>query len=498
MRCMALLLAMPLAVAAQAVPVEDSLRGPEPLREFRGVWVATVNNLDWPSRPNLPVAAQQAELLAILDRAASLRMNAIVFQVRSEFDALYQSSYEPWSRYLTDRQGRPPTPLWDPLAFAVEEAHRRGIELHAWINPYRAAFWRDSLVAANHVTVQRPELVRSYGQYLWLDPGIPESRALTMRAIVDIVRRYDVDGIHIDDYFYPYPEERRGQKIPFPDAPTYDAYRREGGSLELSDWRRGNVDDMVRELYATVKAEKPWVKVGISPFGISRPGTPATTTAGIDQYEALYADVRKWLNEGWLDYVAPQLYWPPRPADQAFDVLLQWWVDENLQGREVWPGLALYKLNVVGAKHMSADDIVEEIELTRAQPGARGHVMFSARALMNNAGRIADRLAVLYAEPALVPRMSWLDSLPPEQPEARIALDSLGTTVLRFQPGGAKSVTSWLVQSRVGGVWHTTILPGPERTYILDSGESLADVINVAAVDRVGNIGPAVLLRRTP
>ena len=182
MRSIALLLAMPLALAAQTASVDDSLRGPEPLREFRGVWVATVNNLDWPSRPNLPVPAQQAELIAILDRAASLRMNAIVFQVRPEFDALYQSPYEPWSRYLTGRQGRPPTPLWDPLAFAVEEAHRRGIELHAWINPYRAAFWRDSLVAANHVTVQRPELVRPYSQYLWMDPGLPESRALTSQA----------------------------------------------------------------------------------------------------------------------------------------------------------------------------------------------------------------------------------------------------------------------------------------------------------------------------
>jgi uncharacterized lipoprotein YddW (UPF0748 family) len=498
MRCITLLLALPLAVAAQTAPVEDSLRAPEPLREFRGVWVATVNNLDWPSRPDLPVSAQQAELVAILDRMASLKMNAIVFQVRPEFDAMYQSSYEPWSRYLTGRQGRPPSPLWDPLAFAIDEAHRRGIELHAWINPYRAAFWRDSLSAANHVTVQRPELVRPYSQFLWMDPGLPESRALVMRVIVDIVRRYDVDGIHIDDYFYPYPEERRGQKIPFPDAPTFDAYRRSGGPLDLSEWRRGNVDDMVRELYATVKAEKPWVKVGISPFGIWRPGVPVTTTAGIDQYEELYADVRKWLNEGWLDYVAPQLYWPAQPADQAFAVLLRWWVEENLKSREVWPGLALYKLPVVGPKHMSADDIVEEIALTRAQPGANGHVMFNARVLMNNVGHIADRLAAVYAEPALVPRMSWLDSLPPERPEARIALDSLGTTVLRFQPGGAKSVMSWLVRSRVGGVWHTAILPGPERTFILNSGELPADVVSVAAVDRVGNVGPAALVRRTP
>jgi uncharacterized lipoprotein YddW (UPF0748 family) len=498
MRCTALLMSLPVVVAAQLAPVADSIRAPEPMREFRGVWVATVNNLDWPSRPNLPVETQQAELLAILDRVASLRMNAIVLQVRPEFDALYQSAFEPWSRYLTGRQGRAPSPIWDPLAFAVDEAHRRGIEVHAWLNPYRAAFWRDSITAANHVTVERPDLVRVYSQYLWMDPGVPESRALTMRVITDIVQRYDIDGIHIDDYFYPYPEMRRGVKIPFPDDATFDAYRRAGGTLDLAHWRRSNVDEMVRELYATVKVVKPWVKVGISPFGIWRPGVPATTTAGLDQYDELFADVKKWLNEGWLDYVAPQLYWPPQPAEQAFDVLLRWWVSESTQGREVWPGLALYKLPVVGPKHMTAEQIAQEIGLTRAQPGANGHVMFNTRVLMNNVDRIADRLAPLYAQPALTPRMAWLDSIPPERPDAAIAIDSLGTTVVRFLPAGNTSVASWVIQSRADGKWYTAILPGAERTYILSGAETAADAISVAPVDRAGNIGPAVILRRTP
>jgi uncharacterized lipoprotein YddW (UPF0748 family) len=498
MRRLVLLMSLPLVAAAQTSSVEDSLRAPEPLREFRGVWIATVNNLDWPSRSNLSVAAQQAELLAILDRLAELRMNAIVFQVRPEFDALYQSAFEPWSRYLTGRQGRAPSPIWDPLAFAVEEAHRRNIEVHAWLNPYRAAFWRDSVTAVNHVTVERPDLVRVYSQYLWMDPGMPESRALTMRVITDIVQRYDIDGVHIDDYFYPYPEMRRGEKILFPDASTFDAYRRAGGTLDLNHWRRSNVDEMVRELYTTVKAVKPWVKVGISPFGIWRPGVPATTTAGIDQYDELFADVKKWLNEGWLDYVAPQLYWPPQPAEQAFDVLLRWWVSESTKGREVWPGLALYKLPVRGPKHMTAEHIAQEIELTRQQPGARGHVMFNTRVLMNNVDRVADWLRPLYAQPALTPRMAWLDSIPPARPEAVIAIDSLGTTVVRFVAGDNKYVTSWVVQSRVRGVWYTAILPGTERTHILSGVETAADAISVAAVDRVGNIGPAAILRRTP
>jgi len=492
----ALLLALPTVLSAQAV--DDSIRAPAPLREFRGVWVATVNNMDWPSRPGLSTEKQQAELIAILDRAASLRMNAIVFQVRPEFDAMYQSGYEPWSRYLTGRQGRAPTPLWDPLAFAVEEAHHRGLELHAWINPYRAAFWRDSTVAVNHVANQFPNLIRPYGQYLWLDPGLPESREFTLRAVVDIVRRYDVDGIHMDDYFYPYPEERRGQRIEFPDAATYDTYRRAGGPLDRSDWRRNNNDEMVRELYAAVKAEKPWVKFGISPFGVWRPGFPATTTAGLDQHEELFADVRKWLNEGWLDYVAPQLYWPVQPADQSFPVLLKWWIDENLKGREIWPGLALYKIPVVGVKHMSAAEIVQEIELTRAQAGARGHVLFNANVLMKNMDRIGDRLAQTYSEPALIPAMPWLDSIAPGKPEASMALDSLETKVVRFQPSDSKILAAWLVQARVDGAWRSAVLPASERVFILSGPDARADAISVSAVDRVGNLSPAAIVRRTP
>ncbi len=499
MRTVALLLTLPLAAAAQAVSAgEDLAHAPAPLREFRGVWVATVNNMDWPSRQNLSTADQQRELIGILDRAAALRMNAIVFQVRPEADALYQSDYEPWSRYLTGRQGRAPSPLWDPLAFAVEEAHRRGLELHAWINPYRAAFWRDSLVASSHVSQLRRDLVRTYSQFLWLDPGLPDSRTLVMRSVLDIVGRYDIDGIHVDDYFYPYPELRGGRKIDFPDSATYAAYRRAGGDLDRADWRRNNNDQLVRDLYSAVKKDKPWVKVGISPFGIWRPGFPASTTAGLDQHEELYADVRKWINEGWLDYIAPQLYWPVQPPDQSYPVLLRWWVEENQKGRQVWPGLALYKLPITGPKKMSADDIIEEIRLTREQPGATGHLLFNASVLMSNVERIADRLAQTYAEPALVPAMPWLDSLKPEPPTVTIAIDSLDVTVLRFEPGGSKPLASWLVQSRVGGTWLTTILPGPERTHILNGEEAKADAISVVVVDRVGNTSPAVILRRVP
>lgn len=484
-----------LALALQALAAFDTVQPPPVKREFRAMWVATVNNIDWPSRPNLSTAEQQQELLAIIDRAASLRMNGIVFQVRPEADALYASPYEPWSRYLTGRQGRAPDPMWDPLEFAVAEAHKRGIELHAWFNPYRVAFHKDSSASASHISRHSPSLVVPYGQFLWMDPALPEVRRLMIRTVVDVVRRYDIDGVHIDDYFYPYPEVSRGRRIEFPDERSYAAYRRNGGSLDRSDWRRENVNVLVKEFYDAVKAEKAWVKVGISPFGIWRPGYPATTTAGIDQYEELYADIRKWLNEGSLDYVAPQLYWPVQPPEQSYPVLLQWWVEENLKGRHVWPGLALYKLLVSGPKHMGAQDIIQEIQITRETRGATGHILFNAKVLMDNVDGIADRLVYTYAEPALVPASPWLGGAPNSAPSASVARDSVtGDAVLQFTPQGEERVWQWVIQTRANGTWRTTLLPGTERMRILKD-ESAADVVVLTAVNRTGTLSAPAVVR---
>jgi uncharacterized lipoprotein YddW (UPF0748 family) len=422
-------------------------------------------------------------------------MNAIVFQVRPEADALYASPYEPWSRYLTGRQGRKPSPMWDPLAFAVAESHKRGLELHAWFNPYRAAFSRDSANDRTHVSRKRPDLVVPYARFLWMNPGLSEVRRRALRAILDVVRRYDVDGVHIDDYFYPYPETNAGQTIAFPDERTYAAYRRSGGQLGKSDWRRRNVNLFVRELYAAVKAEKKWVKVGISPFGIYRPGLPPNTTAGLDQYEELSSDVLKWLHEGSLDYIAPQLYWPVQPPEQSYPVLLRWWVEENIKGRHVWPGLALYKLAVSGPRKMRPEDIIQEILITRDIRGATGHVLFNTKVLMNNVEWIADRLAPVYAEPALVPPSPWLDNAPPDKPTARIVRDTTGEDVVHFAPGDKQRVAWWVVQSRVADSWRTTILPGANRTHILKE-DANADVVSVAAVDRNGNASERVMLPR--
>jgi uncharacterized lipoprotein YddW (UPF0748 family) len=496
MRFTAALFALGVAGVGQAQVVPDSLRPPPVMREFRAVWVATVRNMDWPSSPDLSPEEQRQELIAILDRAAALRLNAIVLQVRPEADALYRSQLEPWSRYLTGQQGKAPSPMWDPLEFAVEEAHKRGLELHAWFNPYRAAFRRTEPMASTHVSRRRPSLVMPYGQYLWMDPGSAEVRRMMIRTVLDVVRRYDIDGVHIDDYFYPYPETQNGRRLEFPDDRSYAAYRRGGGRLSRSDWRRRNVDVLIRELYAAVKGQKMWVKVGISPFGIWRPGNPPSIQAGIDTYDELYADSRKWLRDGSLDYLAPQLYWPVRPAEQSYPVLLQWWVDENVKGRHIWPGLPLYKLPLTGARRMRADDIVEQIQITRNITGATGHVHFNAKVLIDNVDSIADRLAALYTEPALVPASTWLDRNAPDRPIAAASRDTVARELsVRFAPQARQAVSRWVIQARADGQWFTAIVPGPERRHVFLDEYGAVDLVSVIAVDRNGNTSIPALTR---
>ncbi|HVT28302.1 MAG TPA: family 10 glycosylhydrolase, partial [Lacipirellulaceae bacterium] len=245
--------------------------GPPPVaREFRGAWVATVGNIDWPSKPGLPADVQKRELIAIFDKCLELNLNGVIFQVRTQADALYDSKFEPWSEFLTGRMGEAPKPYYDPLKFAVEEAHRRGLQLHAWFNPYRVHTpVAKSEPAANHASVARPDIVRTYGQYKWFDPGDPASEDAFVAVLTDVVKRYDVDGVHIDDYFYPYQEkDKSGKTIPFPDDETYRRAVAAGVKLDRADWRRQNVNHLIERMYTEVKKLKPWVLVGISPFGI--------------------------------------------------------------------------------------------------------------------------------------------------------------------------------------------------------------------------------------
>jgi uncharacterized lipoprotein YddW (UPF0748 family) len=332
---------------------------PHRKRELRGLWVATVNNGDWPSRRDLTSDQQKQELAAILDRAASVHLNAIFLQVRPMADAFYPSSLEPWSQFL----GAPPD--YDPLAFAVREAHARGLELHAWFNPFRG----------NSSTTLRSY---PYGRFVWMDPGDATVRQRALDVIGDVVRRYDIDGVHLDDYFYPYPENNRD----FPDEPSWQTYR---GPLTRSEWRRENINHFVRDLYSTVKLIRPDVEVGISPFGIWRPHNPRQIR-GLDAYEKIYADSRLWLQEGWVDYLAPQLYWPIEKREQSFPALLHWWSRQDRRGRGIVAGISINR-------PATRAEIARQLELVRDERQSVGFILFSAHTVMQNPDGIDDILA---------------------------------------------------------------------------------------------------------
>jgi uncharacterized lipoprotein YddW (UPF0748 family) len=482
----------PARIVDPVVSVSMTVAPPPVAREFRGVWVATVGNIDWPSRPGLPSSQQQRELIAILDRAVALGLNAVIFQVRPAGDALYDSKLEPWSAVLSGRQGVAPAPFYDPLEFAITEAHKRGLELHAWFNPYRAGrVGTGAEPARNHIRVRRPDLVVRYGSYLWMDPGQNDVLAHTRAVILDVVKRYDVDAIHIDDYFYPYREtDGRGRTLPFPDEASWKKYRAASGNLSRDDWRRQNVDRLVAELYKGIRETKPWVKFGVSPFGIWRPGHPHGVV-GLDSYVEIYADSRKWLRNGWVDYLAPQLYWRVAAPRQPYDRLLDWWVAENAHGRHLWPGLFTSKSAEYdnGGFTWRAAEILEQVRLTRERSGATGNIHFSMRALESNRDSIVQRLAHTYLEPALVPSSPWLDSRPPATPQALAVPDhATGSVAVRFSPGDGKRVSHWVVRERRAGHWETRILPGAERSYTAWNGDGGGvEELIVTAIDRVGN-----------
>jgi uncharacterized lipoprotein YddW (UPF0748 family) len=479
------------ASASSSSWVPSGVKPPAPAREFRGAWIASVGNIDWPSRRDLTTAQQKAELIAIFELAERLHLNALLLQVRPACDALYQSSLEPWSEYLTGQMGKAPQPFYDPLQFAVEEAHKRGMELHAWINPFRAGhLTRKSTASATHISKARPRLVRTYGKELWLDPGDKAVHDHSLAVALDIVRRYDIDGLVVDDYFYPYPiKDATDTPVPFPDTPTWRAYKNGGGRLTLEDWRRENVNLFVRDLYTRVKAEKSWVKVGISPFGIWRPGNPASVK-GMDAYAVLYADALKWLKQGWLDYCAPQLYWNISAPEQSFPELLKWWAAQNDRKRHLWPAISANRIG----NTRNADEIVNQVRLTREHLGAEGAIHWSVRAFLRNAGGITDALAHgFYSSPALVPVSRWLDSSPPESP--KLDVQQRPALTVSWQTGGPAVVSQWLVQTRTGNEWSTEILPAAKRFHTVET----ADVVAVSAVDRCGNVSaPAVLERREP
>ncbi len=459
---------------------------PSAPRELRAAWVATVYNLDWPSKSSLSSSQQQAEALAILDRAQALNLNAIVLQVRPSADALYASSLEPWSAYLTGTSGKAPSPAYDPLSFWVSEAHRRGLLLHAWFNPYRVALpGTAAAMAPSHISKRRPELVRTVGSYLWLDPSEPDVKSYTLEVISDVVRRYDIDGVHIDDYFYPY-RSYYPAGGDFPDDSNWNKYKAGGGALSRADWRRDHVNQLVERLYLRIKAERPSVLFGIAPFGIWRPGNPPGIV-GLDAYNDLYADSRLWLGQGWLDYFAPQLYWPIAPPAQSFTALVDWWRGENKQGRHIFPGLAT---NRVADGSYPVREITDQISEVRRRLPTAGHIHYSFKVFPRNpAGLSATLLAGVYGERAVVPASPWLSSTAPVRPTVA-GMREGSAWVLRIEPGAGPGPAPFLyiVSKKTTSGWGSEVIPAasvPTR-YSLASTAGIQGLV-VRAVDRLGN-----------
>jgi uncharacterized lipoprotein YddW (UPF0748 family) len=481
-----------------AIKAETIKDVPRADREFRAAWVATVANINWPSKPGLSTKEQQDEAISLLDFLQQNHFNAVILQVRPQCDALYKSDLEPWSYYLTGQQGKAPDPYYDPLQFWIEAAHDRGLELHVWLNPYRAHHKDGKEISDQSIVKTHPELVMKLKEgYWWMDPAMKGTQDHTTDVIMDIVKRYDIDGVHFDDYFYPYPSYNGNAD--FPDSASWTAYQQSGGKLSRGDWRREAVNKLIERLYKNIKAEKPYVKFGVSPFGIWRPGYPESIS-GFDQYDQLYADAKLWLNKGWVDYFSPQLYWPINRIAQSFPVLLNWWEGENTKHRHLWPGISIGR--DTSAKNVN--EILSQLMITRgALPQSKGLVHWSISSLTKNPNMVTALVNGPYKKQALVPASPWLDKKSPAAPTS--ALTEQGEDYkISWAHTDEKDVFHWIVYYKdENNNWRDTIMNRNDRSLLLpkhipSSGTSLSlNYIAVTAVDRTGNesiikkMGPA-------
>ena len=491
LRLLLLLLSLPLLFLDRAAAQE-----PGADREFRGVWMASVANIDWPSRRGLSPEELKREYRTYLDVFEQARLNAIILQVRPSCDALYASHLEPWTEFLTGTQGKAPAHGFDPLAFAIEEAHARDLELHAWFNPFRAKHVAaKGKLAPGHIARRQPGWVKTYGSYLWLDPGREEVRAYTLDVILDVVRRYDIDGVHLDDYFYPYPSYAKGQ--PFPDDDSYTAYREKGGLLNRDAWRLAGVDELVEQLYTRVKERKPWLRVGISPFGIYRPGIPEGIAAGIDQVAELYADPLRWMRRGHVDYLSPQLYWPIDQKAQAFPVLHEWWEAQSRRGCAIWPGLFTSKV-IAEKGTWPVKEILDQIGITRTQTKSPGQIHFSAKALLKNPGLTSALGSGPYRKRALPPAVLGA-SRPAEAARTlehapRVSVTEAEDTFrIEWAPRAEGAVHKWAFYVRTTSGWHLDQKLSADTTKLYLTRNELKrrgiDRVGVAALSRGGHEG---------
>ncbi len=469
-------------VTAQPLPKVD--------REFRAAWIATVDNIDFPTKRKLTAEEQKAELIAALDLAKHLRLNAVIFQVRPAADAIYASKLEPWSEYLTGQMGKPQT--FDPLEFIVAEAHKRGILVHAWFNPYRAYHPSAKTMSEGHVSKTNPEIVRQYGRYMWLDPTDAAAKKHSLNVITDVVRRYDIDGVHFDDYFYPYAEkDAAGNDIDFPDQANYDEYRRTAAQMTVQtgvkriplsrgDWRRSHVNDFIESVGREIKKIKPQIMYGISPFGIWQP-MPERQIVGFNAYAGLYADSRKWLQDGTVDYLAPQLYWETGRPNLSFPVLLEWWKEQNTKRRHIWPGVATYR---IGRPEYTSEMLAGQIGFTRESELTRGAIHFSFKSLRNDLGGIQSRLREsVYVRDAIIPPSPWIRSAKLRSPRVTTKRDASRVRA-RWKP--VKDAFWYVVYAKDKDGWSYSVQPAGETSIAL-SAERKIQTITVKAADRLGN-----------
>ncbi|MEZ4774528.1 MAG: family 10 glycosylhydrolase [Bacteroidia bacterium] len=407
-----------------------------PKREFRGVWIATVKNIDWPYSTQSLGEEQKDNLRDLIAFHHNNGMNAVIFQVRPSSDAFYNSRFEPWSEWLTGQQGQAPSPLYDPLQLAIDEAHSRGMALHAWFNPYRAVMdWKpNKSLAPTHIARLKPEWMLQYGNNLYFDPGIPEARDYVVNVIMDVVQRYDIDAVHFDDYFYPY----QITGTDFPDTLSYKTYG--SGFPDKNAWRRNNVTDFVHMLRDSMLVYKPEVLFGISPFGVWRnkdmDANGSATRAGQTSYDHLYADILLWLKNGWIDYVAPQIYWSIGYPPAAFDILAEWW-DSHSYGKHVYIGHAPYKVgNNTDTNWNNPSEIPSQIRMTRYLPNIQGSIYFSSKRLEENPLGVTDSLTSNYYHyPALLPEIRWVDDEAPKPlPEGLDPVSGKEGIILRWNP----------------------------------------------------------------
>ncbi|VFB02516.1 Uncharacterized protein conserved in bacteria [Chryseobacterium taihuense] len=468
-----------------AAAVEEELKVDLPAinREFRGVWIASVANINWPSRNNLSVEQQKREAVSMLNMLQENNFNAVIFQVRPSADALYTSELEPWSYFLTGKTGEPPYPNYDPLQFWIEESHKRGMELHVWLNPYRAHHSNGGAVTSQSMVNKLSDItIRLKNGMYWFDPANPKTQGHVSNVVKDIVKRYDIDAVHFDDYFYPYATYNRGAD--FPDHTSWNEYIKNGGTLSRADWRRDNVNKFVERIYKEIHAEKNHVKFGISPFGIWKPGYPEGIV-GSSQYDELYADAKLWLNKGWVDYFSPQLYWPIESKGQSFPALLNWWKSENTMNRHLWPGL-----NTVEIKASDRpSEIKNQVEMSRQiLNNSTGTIHWSIAGLTKNAGMLTTLKNGPYKEKALTPKSPWIKTSPLEKPTL-FTNDNVSFLQTSWSSKKIGNVFQWVLFTQYDGVWNTEILTLETLSREIPKfkdGKAL-NAVAIKAIDRLGN-----------